>query len=106
MIRQVAHGVCATSAEIGKRGSVAALEKASNMQQQDIAEAEKSQAAKPAKPRARKEISSMRKLTSEIDAEMRKVEANKLKLEKLQKTIATGNERIKMLASQLAKNFS
>ncbi len=48
----------------------------------------------------------MRKLTSEIDAEMRKVEANKLKLEKLQKTIATGNERIKMLASQLAKNFS
>jgi signal transduction histidine kinase len=98
--------VCATAAASGKRGSVAALEKASNMQQQDIAEAEKSQAAKPAKPRARKEISSMRKLTSEIDAEMRKVEANKLKLEKLQKTIATGNERIKMLASQLAKNFS
>ena len=98
--------MCATAAASGKRGSVVALEKASNMQQQDIAEAEKSQAAKPAKPRARKEISSMRKLTSEIDAEMRKVEANKLKLEKLQKTIATGNERIKMLASQLAKNFS
>lgn len=48
----------------------------------------------------------MRKLTSEIDAEMRKVEANKLKLEKLQKAIAAGNERMKTLASQLAKQFS
>ena len=48
----------------------------------------------------------MRKLTSEIDAEMKKVEASKLKLEKLQKTIAAGNERIKTLASQLTKQFS
>ena len=64
------------------------------------------QAPTPAKPKARKEVSGMRKITSELDAEVRKVEVNKIKLTKLEKTIATGNDRIKTLAAQLTKNFS
>lgn len=60
----------------------------------------------PVKTRVRKEVSGMRKLTSELDTEVRKVEANKLKLAKLEKTIAAGNERIKALTSQLSKHFS
>lgn len=64
------------------------------------------QTATPAKPKVRKEVSGMRKITSELDAEVRKVEVNKIKLTKLEKTIATGNDRIKTLAAQLTKNFS
>ena len=64
------------------------------------------QAAAPVKPKARKEVSAMRKLTSELDAEVGKVEANRLKLAKLEKTVAAGNERIKALTAQLAKHFS
>lgn len=64
------------------------------------------QAATSAKPKARKEISGMRKITSELDTEVRKVETNKLKLAKLEKTIAAGNERIKTLTAQLSKHFS
>lgn len=56
-----------------------------------------------AKPRT---VSAMRKLTSELDAEVRKVETNKSRLAKLEKTIQAGNDRIKALTSQLAKNFS
>lgn len=62
--------------------------------------------ATSAKPKAKREISSMRKLTSELDTELRKVEANKIKLAKLEKTISAGNDRIKAITSQLAKNFS
>ena len=64
------------------------------------------QAVTPAKPKARKEVSGMRKITSELDTEVRKVETNKLKLAKLEKTIAAGNERIKTLTAQLSKHFS
>lgn len=64
------------------------------------------QTATPAKPKARKEVSGMRKITSELDAEVRKVELNKIKIAKLEKTISTGNDRIKSLMSQLNKNFS
>jgi predicted nucleic acid-binding Zn-ribbon protein len=59
-----------------------------------------------AKPKARKEVSGMRKLTSELDTEVRKVETNKARLHKLEKTIAAGNDRIKALTTQLAKHFS
>lgn len=61
------------------------------------------QAAKPAKT---KSVSAMRKLTSELDAEVRKVETNKLRLTKLEKTIADGNSKIKALTAQLSKHFS
>lgn len=64
------------------------------------------QAATTDKPKARKEVSGMRKLTSELDTEVRKVETNKAKLAKLEKTIAVGNERIKALTAQLSKHFS
>ena len=64
------------------------------------------QTATPVKQKARKEISGMRKLTSELDTEVRKVEANKTKLTKLEKTIAVGNDRIKALTAQLSKHFS
>jgi septal ring factor EnvC (AmiA/AmiB activator) len=66
------------------------------------------QATTPEKPKAkaRKEVSGMRKLTSELDAEARKVESSKLKLAKLEKTIAAGNDRIRTLTTQLAKHFS
>lgn len=53
-----------------------------------------------------KTVSAMRKLTSELDTEVRKVETNKARLAKLEKTIAVGNDRIKALTAQLAKNFS
>ena len=58
------------------------------------------------KVKARKEVSGMRKLTSELDAEARKVESSKIKVAKLEKTIAAGNERIRALTSQLSKHFS
>ena len=60
----------------------------------------------PLKSKVRKEISGMRKITSELDAEVRKFEVNKLKLSKLEKTIATGNERIKQLTAQLSKHLA
>lgn len=60
-------------------------------------------AAKQAKT---KTISAMRKLTSELDTEVRKVETNKARLAKLEKTIAAGSDRIKALTVQLAKHFS
>lgn len=59
-----------------------------------------------ARPKPKKEISGMRKLTSELDTEVRKVEISKIKLAKLEKTIAASNEKIKALTSQLAKHFS
>jgi hypothetical protein len=40
-----------------------------------------------AKPKARKEVSGMRKLTSELDTEVRKVETNKARLHKLEKQL-------------------
>ena len=64
------------------------------------------QTVTPEKPKARKEVSGMRKITSELDTEVRKVETNKLKLAKLEKTIAAGNDRIKALTSQLSKHFA
>ena len=64
------------------------------------------QTATPVKQKARKEISGMRKLTSELDTEVKKVEANKSRLAKLEKTIAVGNDRIKALTAQLSKHFS
>jgi len=58
-----------------------------------------------AKPKPRKEISAMRKITSELDSEVRKVEINKKKVAKFEKEIQAGNERIKALTAQLNKNF-
>jgi signal transduction histidine kinase len=60
----------------------------------------------PVKPKAKKEISAMRKITSELDSEVRKVEINKLKVAKFEKAIQSGNDRIKALTAQLNKNFS
>lgn len=53
-----------------------------------------------------KSVSAMRKLTSELDAQVRKVETNKLRMAKLEKTIAEGNAKIKALTLQLSKHFS
>ena len=53
-----------------------------------------------------KTVSAMRKLTSELDKEVRKVETNKLRLTKLEKTISDGNAKIKTLTLQLSKHFS
>lgn len=64
------------------------------------------QATPLVKPKPKKEVSGMRKLTSELDTEVRKVETNKAKLAKLEKTIAVGNDRIKALTAQLSKHFS
>lgn len=64
------------------------------------------QAATPVKTRAKKEISGMRKLTYELDTQVRKVETNKLKMVKLEKSIADGNAKIKSLTLQLSKHFS
>lgn len=61
------------------------------------------QAAKTVKT---KSVSAMRKLTSELDTEVRKVETNKSRLAKLEKTISAGNDRIKALTAQLAKHFA
>lgn len=59
-----------------------------------------------AKPVKTKSVSAMRKLTSELDTEVRKVETNKARLAKIEKTIAVGNDRIKALTAQLSKHFS
>jgi len=64
------------------------------------------QTAATEKSRAKKEVSGMRKLTSELDTQVRKVETNKLKLVKLEKTIAEGNSKIKALTLQLSKHFA
>ena len=48
----------------------------------------------------------MRKLTSELDAEVKKMEITKLKMAKYEKAIQVGNDRIKALTSQLSKHFS
>lgn len=61
--------------------------------------------AAPAKTKAKKEISAMRKITSELDYEVRKIEVKKLKVSKIEKEIQTGNDRIKTLTAQLNKNF-
>ena len=61
---------------------------------------------KAAKPVKTKSVSAMRKLTSELDKEVRKVETSKARLSNLEKTIAAGNDRIKALTSQLSKHFS
>lgn len=53
-----------------------------------------------------KTVSAMRKITSELDKEVRKVETNKLRLTKLEKTISDGNAKIKTLTLQLSKQFS
>jgi rRNA processing protein Krr1/Pno1 len=63
-------------------------------------------AAAPVKPKAKKEISAMRKITFELDSEVRKVEINKQKLAKFEKAIQSGNERIKALTAQLNKNLN
>ena len=61
------------------------------------------QEAKQAKT---KTVSAMRKLTSELDTEVKKVEANKIRLAKIEKTIADSNSKIKALTAQLSKHFS
>lgn len=58
------------------------------------------------KPKVVKSVSAMRKLTSELDTQVRKVETNKLRMAKLEKTIAEGNAKIKALTLQLSKHFS
>lgn len=58
------------------------------------------------KPTKTKSVSAMRKLTSELDTEVRKVETNKSRLAKLEKTIADGNAKIKALSTQISKHFA
>ena len=58
------------------------------------------------KPTKTKAVSAMRKLTSELDTEVRKVETNKSRLAKLEKTIADGNAKIKALSTQISKHFA
>lgn len=53
-----------------------------------------------------KTVSAMRKLTSELDIEVRKLETNKIRLSKIEKTIADSNSKIKALTAQLSKHFS
>ena len=48
----------------------------------------------------------MRKLTTELDDEVRKVEVIKTKMAKLEKAISAGNDRIKVLMAQLSKNIA
>jgi polyribonucleotide nucleotidyltransferase len=64
------------------------------------------QAEKAAKQVKTKSVSAMRKLTSELDTEVRKVETNKARLAKIEKTISDGNAKIKVLTSQLSKHFA
>jgi hypothetical protein len=59
-----------------------------------------------AKPKAKKEISAMRKITTSLDKEVKKVEINRIKIAKFEKEIQAANERIKSLTAQLNKNFS
>ena len=61
---------------------------------------------KAEKPAKTKSVSAMRKLTSELDTEVRKVETNKARLARLEKTIAEGNAEIRALTAQLSKHFS
>lgn len=61
------------------------------------------QAANQAKT---KTVSAMRKLTSELDTEVKKLETQKLRLAKLEKSISDGNAKIKALTAQLSKHFS
>jgi uncharacterized Zn finger protein len=60
----------------------------------------------PVKTRVKREVSSMRKLTTELDDEVRKVEVIKTKMAKLEKAISAGNDRIKVLMAQLSKNLT
>jgi polyribonucleotide nucleotidyltransferase len=73
------------------------LNKVINMEQQ---------AEKAAKPAKTKSVSAMRKITSELDMEVRKVETNKIRLTKLEKTISDGNTKIRALTVQLSKHFA
>jgi hypothetical protein len=57
-----------------------------------------------AKPKAKKEISAMRKITSELDSEVRKVEIKQTKVAKFEKAIQIGNERIKSAHCAINKN--
>ena len=60
------------------------------------------EAPKPSKPKAKKaEVSPMRKLTSQLDAEVRKVEEDKNKLAALQESIKEGNARIEKILLEL-----
>jgi hypothetical protein len=57
---------------------------------------------KPSKPKAKRvPVSPMRKLTSQLDAEVRKVEEEKNKLAALQKSIAEGESRIQSMLLEL-----
>ena len=56
--------------------------------------------------KVKKEISSLRKITAELDIQVKKVEMNKLRLVKLEKAIAEGHGKIRALTSQLAKHFA
>lgn len=58
------------------------------------------------KPKAKKEISAMRIITSALDKEVKKVEINRQKVAKFEKEIQAGNERIKSLTAQINRNFS
>lgn len=63
--------------------------------------------APKAKPKAKKvEVSPMRKLTAQLDDTVRKVEETKSKITKLQESVSAGNERIKNIMAQLAKNIT
>lgn len=53
--------------------------------------------------KSKKEISPIRKLTSELDVEVRKVEAEKFKAEKLAKSIGISNERIRVISLEISK---
>ena len=93
-IRQVDLWVCAQIDASANRVNVSPFTNVVYMEQK---------AEKPAKT---KSVSAMRKLTSELDTEVRKVETNKARLARLEKTIAEGNAKIKALTAQLSKHFS
>lgn len=70
--------------------------------QQPVARPATSVAA-PAPAKPKREKSEMRKITSALDKEVGKVEANKVKIAKLEKVIADGQTAIKELSAKLAK---
>ena len=63
------------------------------------------QAAAKAKPK-RGEVSEMRKLTSQLDAEVKKSESSRVKIAKLQKGIEQSNSKIKAITAQISRQVS
>jgi len=74
-----------------------------NTQQPSFRTAATPVATPPAPAKPKREKSEMRKITSALDKEVGKVEANKVKIAKLEKAIAEGQTAIKELSAKLAR---